>query len=363
METIVKGYIFVGFFILVAIVIYARFQQRIKKIILENPARRQFPHEADFKTSQLSASYDEIIESFERYLMYWSIEVIVENTKIQLWFGVGMFKKLQLNVVRFNDKPIWIGRYYLDIGGPSKNPNYIYNHQLLSKNEHPEKYFYEITDQEEIPNFGFKLEYSITKSLQKYLSICPANTECEWRYEERGNYTTNYQKIISSKPVALPQKLKSIDLKFYSESAKLNKAITPDPSQPIFLGHNHINKIKIILRKKLIFCMADRNCLNDDQGLFDSKRANDYFRREFRSDLTIERIQAGNVSVSLNGVTGPNKKISLSLQDVTIEQENQLEKRPLLRLGSFQENDDDVVSITFNPVKIGNTGYLFICSL
>ena len=109
--------------------------------------------------------------------------------------------------------------------------------------------------------------------------------------------------------------------------------------------------------------MADRNCLNDDQGLFDSKRANDYFRREFRSDLTIERIQAGNVTVSLNGVTGPNKKISLSLQDVTIEQENQLEKRPLLRLGSFQENDDDVVSITFNPVKIRNTGYLFICSL
>ena len=213
------------------------------------------------------------------------------------------------------------------------------------------------------PDKGFCFEYSIEKNLKKHIKVNPKSIGFNWRYEERSNYKTDYQRIIASKPVELPERIKTIDFDYYNNRQNLYGITQPDPSQPIVLGRNNFCATKIVIQKRLTLCFVDEQDVDDKSGYFDCDKASKFFRRNLRVSLSIDRIGAGNVTVSLSGAQKKKNVISLVLQDVEIEQGTVGNKNQILKLSHSHEDDEDLVSIGFKPSKIGLNKYLFICSI
>ena len=99
MEILFKFWIFFSAVIILVTTLYARFKRRFRTSTSIVLARQEIHKNHKAVEYELTVDYDEIVESFEKYSMYWSVELGSDVKQIQLWFGVGMFKKLELNVV------------------------------------------------------------------------------------------------------------------------------------------------------------------------------------------------------------------------------------------------------------------------
>ena len=91
---------------------------------------------------EFQVEYNSLVETFRKKDLFFVVECgSASGPNYEFIFGFGMYQKLQLNGLRVDGAEIWFGQIYLDIGGPSKIVDYVFNQEFFNADSLPDIFF------------------------------------------------------------------------------------------------------------------------------------------------------------------------------------------------------------------------------
>ena len=303
--------------------------------------------------------YQTILDSFYKFDSYFAITLTADKDKVDFWFGIGMFSKLQLNIVKFNGETCWIGRHYLDIGGPSLQLPYILDYSFFDKNGDPNTYLYNSEDNFSFLKQGIRIQYKIDNSLRKTILIDAKGLDHSWRYREKEKQHANVAKIIADKPVKLSPSVKRIQFQGISEIFNNNQQLEIFPDRPLILKSNSKVLVKLNLGLSFDFVPQDFYKRNP-VPVFNESSLTWHFTKSVRQVLSLQFHGWLTSEVSYMSENREFIKIPLATSNFELGEFLNQDFIQYLKLKSVVIQDEEFLEIDFTPCPLLQKDYLLV---